>query len=68
MYEPVIVIPTFDVAHTHRQCRATLYPKFSTKIISEKWGDQVGEPKFNLKKAVEAWYRPILGGIFASRL
>ena len=22
----------------------------------------------NLKKAVEAWYRPILGGIFASRL
>ena len=23
---------------------------------------------FNLKKAVEAWYRPILGGIFASRL
>ena len=23
---------------------------------------------FILKKAVEAWYRPILGGIFASRL
>ena len=23
MVETVIVLPTFDVAHTHRQCRAT---------------------------------------------
>ena len=31
-------------------------------------GAKINAQGFSLKKAVEAWYRPILGGIFASRL
>ena len=40
----------------------------SGKSLSTFRPNTVEATVFNLKKAVEAWYRPILGGIFASRL
>ena len=39
--------------------------KAAHEIDGDPWA---AEMKVILKKAVEAWYRPILGGIFASRL
>ena len=46
MYETVIALPTFDVARTHRQCRATLVfltnnftfpPKTITALYKSRW-------------------------------